>query len=88
MMQGSYRFVTFYDLDPMCLKQLGRFRQEAIKLRTHLKIQLTSYVDQALPKLQYFFKSVLHHKSVGINDSALSIQITQPIAQIELLDSQ
>lgn len=31
---------------------------------------------------------VLAQKSVGINDSALSIQITQTIAQIELLDSQ
>ena len=137
MMQDSYRFVTFYDLDLMDLKQLGRFRQKAIKQRTRLKIQLTSYVDQAFPELQYFFKSGLHHKavyallkeapspqdiasmhmihlshllttashghfkkeqanelrvlarkSVGANDSALSIQITQTIAQIELLDSQ
>ncbi len=31
---------------------------------------------------------VLAQKSVGINDSALSIQITQTIEQIELLDSQ
>lgn len=30
----------------------------------------------------------LAQKSVGTNDSALSIQITQTIAQIELLDSQ
>ena len=30
---------------------------------------------------------VLARKSVGANDSALSIQITQTIAQIELLDS-
>lgn len=49
MMQDSYRFVTFYDLDLMDLKQLGRFRQKAIKQRTRLKIQLTSYVDQAFP---------------------------------------
>ena len=137
MMQDSYRFVTFYDPDLMDLKQLGRFRQKAIKQRTRLKTQLTSYVDQAFPELQYFFKSGLHHKavyallkeapspqdiasmhmthlshllttashghfkkeqanelrvlarkSVGANDSALSIQITQTIAQIELLDSQ
>ncbi len=64
MMQDSYRFVTFYDLDLMDLKQLGRFRQKAIKQRTRLKIQLTSYVDQAFPELQYFFKSGLHHKAV------------------------
>jgi len=137
MMQSSYRFVSFYDLDLMDLKQLGRFRQKTIKQRTRLKIQLTSYVDQVFPELQYFFKSGLHQKtvyallkeaptpqdivsvhmthlshllvtashghfkkeqakelrvlaqkSVGANDSSLSIQITHTIAQIELLDSQ
>ena len=31
---------------------------------------------------------VLAQKSVGLNDSSLSIQITQTISQIELLDSQ
>ena len=137
MLQTSYRFVSFYDLDLMDLKQLGRFRQNTIKQRTRLKIQLTSYVDQVFPELQYFFKSSLHQKavyallkeaptpqdiasmhlthlshllvaashghfkkeqakdlrvlaqkSVGANDSTLSIQITHTIAQIELLDSQ
>lgn len=34
MLQDSYRFVTFYDLDLMDLKQLGRFRQKAIKQQT------------------------------------------------------
>ena len=53
MMQDSYRFVSFYDLDLMELKQLGRFRQKTIKHRTRLKIQLTSYVDQVFPELQY-----------------------------------
>lgn len=137
MMQDSLRFVTFYDLDLMNLKNLGRFRQKTIKQRTRLKIQLTSYVDEVFPELQYFFKSGLHQnsvyallkeaptpdaiasmhmthlsnllvkashghftkeqarelrvlaqKSVGISDSALSIQITHSIEQIELLDSQ
>lgn len=137
MMQDSLRFITFYDLDLMDLKTLGRFRQKTIKQRTRLKIQLTSYVDQVFPELQYFFKSGLHQKSVyallkeaptpqdiasmhmthlahllevsshghfnkekakelrvlaqksvGTSDSALSIQITHSIAQIELLDSQ
>ena len=137
MMQDSFRFVTFYDLDLMDLKALGRFRQKTVKHRTRLKIQLTSYLDQVFPELQYFFKSGLHQKSVyallkeaptpqaissmhmthlahllkvsshghfskeeakelrvlaqksvGSNDSALSIQITHSIAQIELLDSQ
>jgi len=136
-MQDSYRFVTFYDLDLMELKTLGRFRQKTVKQRTRLKIQLTSYVDQVFPELQYFFKSGLHQKSVyallkeaptpeaiasmhmthlahllevsshghftkemakelrvlaqksvGASDSAISIQITHCIAQIELLDSQ
>ena len=137
MMQDSYRFVSFYDLDLMELKTLGRFRQKTVKQRTRLKIQLTSYVDQVFPELQYFFKSGLHQKSVyallkeaptpkaiasmhmthlahllevsshghftkemakelrvlaqksvGTSDSAISIQITHCIAQIELLDSQ
>ncbi len=137
MLQESLRYVTFYDLDLMDLKQLRRFRQKTIKQRTRLKIQLTSYIDQVFPELQYFFKSGLHQKSVyallkeapspnaiasmhmthlanllkvnshghfnkaqakelrvlaqksvGASDSALSIQITHTIAQIELLDSQ
>ena len=137
MLQKDPRLVTFYDLDLMDLKTLGRFRQKTVKQRTRLKIQLTSYVDEVFPELQYFFKSGLHQKSVyallkeaptpkeitslhmthlakllevsshghftkeqakelrvlakksvGANDSALSIQITQTISQIELLDSQ
>ena len=64
MMQKSYRFVTFEDLDLMNLKELGRFRQKTIKQRTRLKIQRTSYLDQTFPELQYFFKSGLHQKSV------------------------
>ena len=64
MMQESLRFVTFYDLDLMDLKALGRFRQKTIKQRTRLKIQLTSYVDEIFPALQYSFKSGLHQKSV------------------------
>lgn len=64
LMQRSYRFVSFQDLDLLDLKQLGRFRQNTIKQRTRLKIQLTSYVDQVFPELQYFFKSGLHQKAV------------------------
>jgi len=137
MVQDSLRFTTLKDPDYIELKELGRFRQKTLKQRTRLKIQLTSYVDQVFPELQYFFKSGLHQKavyallkeapmpkdiasmhsthlsnllvesshghftkdmarelrvlaqkSVGLNDSSLSIQITQTIAQIELLDSQ
>ena len=137
MMQDSLRFMTIDDLDYIELKELGRFRQKLVKQRTRLKIQLTSYVDQVFPELQYFFKSGLHQnsvyallkeaptptaiasmhmthlahllevashghfgkekarelrvlaqKSVGVNDSSLSIQITHTIEQIELLDSQ
>jgi len=137
MMQDSLRFLTLEDLDYIELKELGRFRQKLVKQRTRLKIQLTSYLDQVFPELQYFFKSGLHQnsvyallkeaptpnaiasmhmthlahllevashghfdkekarelrilaqKSVGINDSSLSIQITHTIEQIELLDSQ
>mgnify|MGYP002754639442 FL=1 len=45
MMHDTLRFISFYDLDLMELKALGRFRQKAIKQRTHLKIQLKTYVD-------------------------------------------
>lgn len=137
MMQDSLRFMTLEDLDYMELKELDRFRQKIVKQRTCLKIQLTSYLDQIFPELQYFFKSGIHQnsiyallkeaptpdaiasmhmphlalllqeasyghfgkdkarelrvlaqKSVGVGDSSLSIQITQTIDQIELLDSQ
>ena len=73
--------------DTLSLK-ISRCVLNPIKQRTRLKIQLTAYVDEVFPALQYFFKSDLHQKSVGTSDSALSIQITYTIAQIELLDSQ
>lgn len=131
------RFVTLYDIAIMQLKNLGRFRLKLVKQRTRTKIQLTSYMDQTFPELQYFFKSGLHQKavyailkespsafqiasmhlthlknllvsnshghfkkeialelrvlaqkSVGNSNKSLSVQITQSIDQIELLDSQ
>ena len=137
LMINDYRFVTLQDLGLMQLKNLGRFRQKIVKQRTRLKIQLTSYVDQVFPEIQYFFKSGIHHKgcyallkeapspeqiasmhlthlthlleanshghfkketaielrvlaqkSVGNGDKSLSIQITQSIEQIELLNIQ
>lgn len=137
LLMYPHRFFTSYDIDLLHLKSLGRFRQKLIKQRTRLKIQLTSYIDQSFPELQYFFKSGIHsntcytllkeapsskaiasmhlthlshlvktashghfnkdtainlrvlaQKSVGFDDRALAIQITQSIEQIELLDSQ
>ena len=137
VLMDNPRFVTLYDVALMQLKNLGRFRLKLVKQRTRTKIQLTSYLDQVFPELQYFFKSGIHQKtvyailkeapsatqiasmhlthlknllvsnskghfkkkmalelrvlaqkSVGTADRALSIQITQSIAQIELLDSQ
>ncbi len=131
------RFVTLYDIALTQLKNLGRFRMNLVKQRSRTKIQLTAYLDQVFPELQYFFKSGIHQKtvyailkeapsatqiasmhlthlknllvsnshghfkketalelrvlaqkSVGTADRSLSIQITQSIAQIELLDSQ
>lgn len=131
------RFVTLYDIVLVQLKNLGRFRMKLVKQRSRTKIQLTAYLDQVFPELQYFFKSCIHQKtvyailkeapsaiqiasmhlthlknllvsnshghfkketalelrvlaqkSVGNADRSLSIQITQSIAQIELLDSQ
>ena len=62
MMQDNLRFISFFDLDMMNLKSLGRFRQKTIKHRTRLKIQLTTYVDQVFLEIQYFFKSGLYKK--------------------------
>jgi transposase len=42
MIQNSFKFISYYALDLMNLKKLGRFRQKTIKQRTRLKIQLTS----------------------------------------------
>ena len=64
MVQDSLRFIALEDLDFIELKELGRFHQKTIKQRTRLKIQLTSYVDQVFPELQYFFKSGLHQNAV------------------------
>ncbi len=62
LMMQPHRFVTLYDIGLMQLKNLGRFRQKTVKQRSRLKIQLTSYVDQVFPELQYFFKSGIHQK--------------------------
>lgn len=64
MMQNSYRFVSFYNLDLKALKQLVHFRQKTIKQRSRLKIQLTSPVEHVFLELQYFFKSSLEQKAV------------------------
>lgn len=55
MMQNSLRFISLKYLDYIELKELGKFQQETVKQHTRLKIQLTSYIDQVFPKLQYFF---------------------------------
>jgi transposase len=46
LMTQPHRFLTYRNLDLMHLKNFGRFRQNLIKQRTRLKIQLTSYLDQ------------------------------------------
>ena len=136
LMTQPYRLYSSYDIDMMHLKNLGRSRQKLIKQRTRAKIQLTSYIDQAFPELQYFFNGIHHRsvyavlketpspdliasihmthlahllesashghfkkdtaqalrvlaqKSVGSSDKSISIQITQTIELIELLDRQ
>ena len=50
-------------LDTLSLK-ISRYVLNPIKQRTRLKIQLTAYVDEVFPELQYFFKSGWHQKSV------------------------
>ena len=63
LMMQTYRLCSKYDIELMHLKNLGRFRQKLMKQRTRNKILLTSYIDQAFPELQYFFKGI-HHKAV------------------------
>ena len=63
LIMQPYRLASKYDIDLMHLKNLGRFRQKLMKQRTRNKILLTSYIDQAFPELQYFFKGI-HHKAV------------------------
>ena len=114
MMQDSFRFVTYYDLNLMDLKTLGRFLElqyffksglhqnsvykllkevptaEAVASMhmTHLKNLLTVASHGHFDKETAKELRVLARKSVGHPDSALSIQVTQTVAQIELLDSQ
>ena len=57
------RFFTHYDLDRVKLKNLSRFQRKLVKQCTQNKIQLTSYLNQVFPELQYFF-SEIHKKSV------------------------
>ena len=63
LMMNHFRFVTYQDIELLKLKDLCRFRQKLIKARTTVKIQLTTYIDQIFPELQYFFKSGIHHKA-------------------------
>ena len=58
-----HRFVTQSDIEIMKLRNFCRFRRKLIKSRSSLKIQLTSYIDQIFPELQYFFKSGIHGKA-------------------------
>jgi len=62
LMINDHRYVSLRDIGYMQLKNLGRFRLKTVKQRTRLKIQLTSYIDQIFPEIQYFFKSGIHHK--------------------------
>ena len=62
LMMNPTHFFAKYDISLLHLRELGRFRLKLIKKRTQAKIQLTSYVDQAFPELQYYFNGI-HHKS-------------------------
>lgn len=64
MMQDSLRFLTIKDQDCIELKEIGRFHQKTVKQRTRLKLQLTSYLNQVSPELQYFSKSNVHQNPV------------------------
>jgi transposase len=57
---NNNRLVSHRDLDILKLKNLCRFRQNLIKVRTKTKVQLVSCVDRLFPEFQYFFKSGMH----------------------------
>lgn len=63
LLLNNFRLVSKQDIDLIRLKDLCRFRQKLIKVRTTVKIQLTTYIDQVFPELQYFFKSGIHHNA-------------------------
>lgn len=70
------------------LKEAPSAEQTASMHLTHLKNLLVSNSHGRFKKETALELRVLAQKSVGNADRALSIQITQSIAQIELLDSQ
>lgn len=70
------------------LKEAPSAEQIASMHLTHLKNLLASNSHGRFKKETALELRVLAQKSVGNADRALSIQITQSIAQIELLDSQ
>lgn len=63
LMLNQNHVITQYDIDIMRLRDFCRFRLKSVKSRTKLKIQLTAYMDQLFPELQYFFKSGIHRKA-------------------------
>ncbi len=70
------------------LKEAPSANQIASMHLTHLKNLLVSNSHGHFKKEMALELRVLAQKSVGTADRALSVQITQSIAQIELLDSQ
>ena len=74
LMMNPHRLFTAYDLDLMHLTHLTHL----IKTASHGHFKKETAVELR----------VLAQKSVGSNDSSISIQITQSLEQIELLNSQ
>lgn len=137
LMLGNLRFLQKDDLQTAHLRSLCGMRQDLVKSRSRLKIQLAACVDRCFPELNAFFRSGLHIKtsyellkryadpseiqrlhltrlanllmkhsrgkytkadairlrelanqSVGVPSPALTLQIRQIIAHIELLNMQ
>ena len=59
---GHYTKYTKSDINIIHLKHLTRFRAKLIRLRTKLKNQITTCVDQIFPELSTIFNSI-HSKS-------------------------
>ena len=82
MMQDDFRFITFFNLDMMDLKALGRFQQKTIKQRTRLKIQLTTYVDNIM-KRQCLSRRIATIDKLKCELSAWEMELNQDTAKIQ-----
>lgn len=79
---GYYNLLSDYDIELLEIKSLCRFRKELKDKASEAKIQLDSYVDQAFPELNLFFKDNLDTKTA--HDLLKLYQSPQEISKVNL----